>query len=135
MYDVDVDPKQLDEFTKNSDQGPFLMLNLLKLKKDGGDKDYARYLAESSPFAEAIGATVEYFGIPQELLTGKEDWDLIMLIRYPSRQAFLDLINDPGYLKAHEWRHKGVERAVLYPTSPQSSAAFIKKHLFSPSMA
>lgn len=125
-YDVDVNPEQLKAFTKNSDNGEFVMLNLLKFKEDGGDKLYARYLMESSPFARQIGANVDYFGIPGELLTGKEDWDLLMLIRYPSRQAFLDLISNPDYIKAHEWRKKAVERAVLYPTSPTSSSDFIK---------
>ncbi|MFW6052690.1 MAG: DUF1330 domain-containing protein [Desulfosalsimonas sp.] len=129
MFDVEVDPKQLEKFTENSNQDEFVMLNLLKFKADGGKEDYARYLAESSPFAEEVGASVDYLGIPEELLTGRDDWDLLMLIRYPSRQAFLDLINNPGYLEAHEWRKKGVERAVLYPTTPMKTSAFIKDAL------
>lgn len=126
MFDVDVDPQQLEKFTRNSNQSEFVMLNLLKFKADGGKEDYARYLKESSPFAREVGASVDYFGIPEELLTGRDDWDLLMLIRYPSRQAFLDLMNNPGYLKAHEWRKKAVERAVLYPTTPMKTSAFIK---------
>ncbi|MEE9913091.1 MAG: DUF1330 domain-containing protein [Deltaproteobacteria bacterium] len=110
--------KQLNELTENTNQQPFVMLNLLKFKKDGGREAYHRYLKESSPFGADVGATVDYFGIPKELLNGTEDWDLLMLIRYPSRKAFLELINNPGYLKTHEWRAKGVERAVLYATDP-----------------
>lgn len=126
MYDVEVDPKQLKEFTRNSNQGPFVMLNLLKFKKEDGRKNYARYMAESGPFVKEVGASVEYLGIPNELLTGKEDWDLLLLVRYPSRKAFLDLISNPGYLKSHKWREKAVERAVLYPTAPTTPPEFIK---------
>ncbi|MBU1196431.1 MAG: DUF1330 domain-containing protein [Proteobacteria bacterium] len=129
MYDVEVDPNQLKKFTKNIEQGEFKMLNLLKFKKDGGKENYARYLAESGPFAKAVGASVEYLGIPKELLTGKEDWDLLLLVNYPSRKAFLDLITNPGYLKAHEWRKKAVERAVLYPTTPSTPPEYIKSLL------
>jgi len=96
MFDVDVDPAQLEKFTHNSNQGEFVMLNLLKFKADGGKEDYATYLKESSPYASGVGASVDYFGIPEELLIGRDDWDLLMLIRYPSRQAFLDLISNPS---------------------------------------
>lgn len=102
----------------NTNEEPFVMLNLLKFKKEGGREAYLRYLKESSPFGEGVGAKLDYFGIPKELLNGTQDWDLLMLIRYPSRKAFLEMINNPGYLKAHEWREKGVERAVLYATDP-----------------
>ena len=115
---TEMNNEQLQELTENENQKPFVMLNLLKFKKNGGRENYQRYLKESSPFGEAIGAGVEYFGIPKELLNGTEDWDLLMLIRYPSRKSFLDMINNPGYLKTHEWRKKGVERAVLYATDP-----------------
>ncbi|OGN89932.1 MAG: hypothetical protein A2Y88_10980, partial [Chloroflexi bacterium RBG_13_48_10] len=79
-------------------------------------EDYNRYLKESAPFGAGVGASVHYLGIPKELLNGTEDWDLLMLIRYSSPKVFLELINNPGYLKTHEWREKGVERAVLYAT-------------------
>jgi uncharacterized protein (DUF1330 family) len=115
---TDINQEHLKEFAGNTNQKPFVMLNLLKFKKKGGREAYFRYLKESSPFGRSIGASVDYFGIPKELLTGSEDWDLIMLVKYPSRKAFLKMINNPDYLKAHEWRKKGVERAVLYATDP-----------------
>jgi len=41
-----------------------------------------------------------------------------MLVQYPSRKAFITMINNPEYLKAHQFREEGVERAVLYATDP-----------------
>jgi uncharacterized protein (DUF1330 family) len=94
------------------------MLNLLKFKKEGGRQAYLRYMAESAPFVEGVGAEVVYFGKAKELIYGSEDWDVVLLVRYPSRSAFLQMANDPGYLKVHEYREQALERAVLYATDP-----------------
>jgi uncharacterized protein (DUF1330 family) len=77
---------------------PFVMLNLLKFKKEGGRAAYFRYIKESGPFVEAFGAKVLYFGKPKELLQGKEDGDILMLVQYPSRKAFLKMANNPSRL-------------------------------------
>jgi len=53
---------------------------------------------------------------PKELLNGSEEWDVLMLIRYPSRKAFLTMANNPEYLKVHRFREEALERAVLYAT-------------------
>ena len=56
---------------------------------------------------------------------GEEDWDLLMLVQYPSRKAFLEMTSNPGYLKVHEYRADGVERAVLYATDPVTFKAIL----------
>jgi uncharacterized protein (DUF1330 family) len=109
---------QFQEMVASANEQPFVMLNLLKFKKDGGREAYFRYIKESSPFVEGVGAKVLYLGKPKELLNGTEQWDLLMLIQYPSRKAFLKMANNPDYLKTHKWREEGVERAVLYATDP-----------------
>jgi uncharacterized protein (DUF1330 family) len=94
------------------------MLNLLKFKKEGGREAYFRYIKESGPFVEGVGAKVLYFGKPNELLNGTETWDVLMLVQYPSRKAFLEMANNPDYIKVHESRQEALERAVLYATDP-----------------
>ncbi len=101
----------------NQDQ-PFVMLNLLKFKKEGGREAYFRYIKESGPYVSAVGAKVIYFGKANELLYGAEQWDIVMLVHYPSRKAFLEMANNPGYLKAHAHREEALEKAVLYATDP-----------------
>ena len=39
-----------------------------------------------------------------------------MPVRYPSRKAFLNMANDPEYLKIHIFREEALEDAVLYAT-------------------
>lgn len=110
----------------NSNEEAFVMLNLLKFKKDGGRESYFQYIKESGPYVEDVGAKVLYFGIPKELLQGTEDWDLLMLVKYPSRQAFLKMANNPDYVKVHDkYRKKALERAVLYATDPAKFKAIL----------
>ena len=94
------------------------MLNLLKIKKEGGREAYFQYIKESGPFVEEVGAKVLYFGKAEELLNGAETWDIVLLVRYPSRKAFLQMANNPDYLKVHDLRIQALERAVLYATDP-----------------
>ena len=112
-----------DQFKKladNPNEAPFVMLNLLKFKKDGGREAYFKYIGGSGSHVEKVGARVLYFGAANELLNGTEDWDIVMLVQYPSRKAFLEMINDPDYKKVHENRADALERAVLYATDPIS---------------
>ncbi len=118
---------QFQALADNPSEEPFVMLNLLKFKQDGGREAYFRYIRESGPFVEAVGAKVLYFGIPRELLQGKEEWDLLMLVQYPSRRAFQKMIQNPDYLKIHEFRAEAVERTVLYATDPVKFSAILSK--------
>jgi len=111
------DQFQALEIAAKTNEAPFVMLNLLKFKADG-QKHYLRYIAESGPYVKEVGAEVIYFGKANELLNGTEKWDVVMLVKYPSRNAFLQMINNPDYLKVHEFRAEAVERAVLYATDP-----------------
>ena len=118
MSNIQSNRDQFEALAANKNQEPFVMLNLLKFKSERGREDYFRYIKESGSFVEGVGAKVIYFGKANELLNGSETWDIVMLVQYPSRKAFLEMINNPGYLKAHEWREKALEEAVLYATDP-----------------
>lgn len=127
MSGIENNKDQFQELAANVNEEPFVMLNLLKFKKEGGREAYFRYIKESGPFVEAVGAKVIYFGKPKELLQGKEDWDLLMLVQYPSRKAFLKMANNLDYLKVHEFRAEGVERVVLYATDPVKFKAILSE--------
>jgi len=109
---------QFQAMAQNPVEAPFVMLNLLKFKKEGGREVYLRYIKESGPFVKDVGGKVIYFGKAGELLNGSETWDVVMLVEYPSRKAFLRMAANPGYLKVHELRKEALERAVLYATDP-----------------
>lgn len=106
------------QLADNPNQEPVVMLNILKFKGDEGRDSYFRYTKEAGKFVEKVGGKVLYLGNAREMLYGKETWDVVMLVQYPSRRAFLQMANDPEYLKTHTLREEGLERAVLYATDP-----------------
>jgi len=105
---------QFKALKHNPKDGPVVMLNLLKFKPDGGFETYLQYMQESNKYVEEVGGKMIFLGKPDELLNGTETWDLMMLVQYPSRAKFLEMANNPDYIKVHELREKAVERAVLY---------------------
>ncbi len=112
VEDLNVD--QIEAFSKNPGEGPVVMMNLLKFKAEGGLASYLRYAIESDKYVRSVGGKATFMGKPQELLIGHEAWDALILVRYPSRKAFVDMINNPGYQEIHKYRAAGLERSVLY---------------------
>ena len=107
---------QFKALKHNPNEGPVVMLNLLKFKPGDGFETYLNYMQESGKYVEGVGGKMIYLGKPNELLNGTETWDLMMLVQYPSRAKFLEMANNPDYIKVHELREKAVDRAVLYAT-------------------
>lgn len=111
---IQSNPDQFKALKHNPNDGPVVMLNLLKFKPDGGFETYLQYMQESNKYVEGVGGKMIFIGKPNELLYGDETWDLMMLVQYPSRAKFLEMSNNPDYIKVHELREKAAEKAVLY---------------------
>jgi uncharacterized protein (DUF1330 family) len=95
------------------DDGPVVMLNLLKFKSGGGSKEYGQYGSTVSGMVEERGGRILWQGRVAQALIGDEDWDAIALVQYPSRKAFIDMVTSKDYDGAHEHREAGLERTVL----------------------
>jgi uncharacterized protein (DUF1330 family) len=115
-------PEVLDHLAKLPDAGPVVMLNLLKFKPDGGMASYMKYSAAVQPILQKIGASMVYVGRAEVCLLGGQDWDVVALLKYPSRQAFLDMIASEEYLAIHHYRAEGLDHQVLYATAPAGMA-------------
>jgi len=122
MSSIVPNDEALRALASNLDEGIIVMLNLLKFKGEEGARAYDRYMKSVSKILEARGARVVYAGKAAELLVGDETWDAIILVEYPSRKVFLEMVNSPEYHKAHVDREQGLERTVLYATSPMGGA-------------
>jgi uncharacterized protein (DUF1330 family) len=118
MSSVELNVDQFKELANSANDAPVVMLNLLKFKSDNGLASYLRYTKEAGRFVDTVGGKVLYLGKAKELLNGEESWDVIMLVQYPSRKAFVRMAKDPEYIKIHEFREQALERAVLYATDP-----------------
>jgi uncharacterized protein (DUF1330 family) len=93
---------------------PVIMLNLLRFKDradgidDGlsGREAYERYGEATAPFLAQVGGRLLLAADAKQMVIGPEalEWDMALMVEYPSRQKFLEMATDPGYLQVHEHR-------------------------------
>jgi len=119
--------EQFEALAAAPDDGPVVMLNLVKFvaatSADGSESGadaYGRYGDAAVEMIEARGGRVLWSGRSEQVLIGDPDegWDVVVLVEYPSRQAFLEMVSTPEYLEAHEHREQGLERTVVLACSP-----------------
>ena len=116
---VDPTGNDLKQFLANDPGGPVVMLNLLRFEP-GKREGYEEYSRRIRPFLDEMGASVLYVGECSSLLVGPEShrWDAVLLVRYPSRQAFSSMVADPKYQEITGMRTEALEDAVLQATIP-----------------
>jgi uncharacterized protein (DUF1330 family) len=116
---VSVDPtgEDLKRFMAEDLGGAVVMLNLLRFKP-GGRSSYESYAREIGPFLEKVGAEVLYIGDCDTTLVAPDshDWDTVLIVRYPSRAAFSQMVADPDYQGITGLRTEALEAAVLEAT-------------------
>jgi uncharacterized protein (DUF1330 family) len=117
---VSINESELQKFVAHSDNRPVVMINLLKFKEktdDGevGAQVYNRYVAKAGPLLAAVGGRLVWQGTPEQILIGGEAdrWDKVLLVEYPSRKAFLDLVNNPEFQAMQADRLAALDSTVL----------------------
>jgi uncharacterized protein (DUF1330 family) len=97
------------------DEGPVTMLNLLAFKPDGGRERYLEYGEAVLPLLEKAGGQVLFQGAASRALLGERSWDLVLLVEYPTRQAFLEMIQSPEYQAIAHLRTEALAKGELHP--------------------
>ena len=113
--------EQATAFFAGEEDGPFVMVNLLKFKPlatypDGRDADlpgaaaYARYGAEVGKLIEKVGGAPRYAGRVTSLMLGEveELWDMVALAEYPSYAAFRAMVMSDEYKACAVHRDAGL---------------------------
>lgn len=118
--------EQVQQLASFPDDQPVLMVNLLKFKAqaDGidegvsGAEAYARYSVATQPFLEGVGGRLLIALRPQQTVIGPSEgeWDLILVVEYPSRAKFLEMARDEEYLKVHQHREAALADSRLIAT-------------------
>src|SRR3954469_4471522 len=122
-----VDPKGADlkRYLAEDPGGPVVMLNLLRYAPDGGRESYAKSAdALRETYLAKYGAEVLYAGRGSTALVAEDGqaWDAVLLVRYPSRQAFTAMVSDPAYQEGTHLRTEALSEAVLQATTPWEPA-------------
>jgi uncharacterized protein (DUF1330 family) len=119
--------EQFSAFAHDAREGEVIMINLLHFAdREGGRASsgrgaYRDYSDEAVKMVEARGGRVLWTGRPEHVLIGDaehDNWDLAVLVSYPSREAFIDMVSSPKYKEAHTHRERGLDRTVLLACEP-----------------
>jgi uncharacterized protein (DUF1330 family) len=123
--------EQAVDFFAGPEDGPFVMVNLLKFRPraeyaDGSDagltgaQAYALYGAEVRKLIEALGGRLSYSGAVTGLLIGEveELWDAVALAHYPSLAAFQTMAFSPQMQAIEHHRKAGLAGQLNIRTKP-----------------
>ncbi|MCL6705806.1 hypothetical protein M8R20_02225 [Pseudomonas sp. R2.Fl] len=90
-------PDVFGAFLTERDDTAVVMLNLIKFKPDGGRARYLKYLEMAKPILTRFDARILFGGDGLPVLTTgqKQGWDAVVLVHYPRRSAFKDMVGDP----------------------------------------
>jgi uncharacterized protein (DUF1330 family) len=112
-------PEGLEAFSKRAgEEASVAMLNLLAFREDGGRERYSEYGAAVAPLLEKVGGRVLFAGPASPAVIGADSWDMVALVEYPTRAAFLEMIGSPEYQEIAHLRTEALERAELHPVDP-----------------
>eukprot|EP00439_Symbiodinium_sp_Y106_P089539 s1_g2075.t1 len=87
---------------------PVVMLNLLRYRdmaEDGagvdgmtGQEAYGVYGQAFAKLHPRFGGEPIWMGRALNSIVGDEDWDVVILVHYPARRQFVEMLQDPDYL-------------------------------------
>lgn len=115
---IDPSGTDLKRFLAEDPGGPVVMLNLLRFA-EGGRASYAQYAEKlATVILRRYGGEVVYAGNGTDPLVAEpgQSWDAVLLVRYPSREAFSQMVADPEYQQVTALRTAALTEAVLQPT-------------------
>jgi len=121
-----VEGLHLSELKELTDDVPVTMLNLVRIRElsaDGygsGWDAYQRYSSVVVPMIKSRGGTVLWTGRAETVALGADpepEFDFVVLVRYPSRAAFIDMMTSPEYENvANPHRINGTAAHVIIST-------------------
>lgn len=119
VVQVNATPAALRQLADQPDEGPIVMLNLLRYRPRRDRAIYNRYAAVAGGEVARVGAVVAYHApAPSDPrgadLGWSDDWDAVVMPVYPRRASYLELQRSPRYQDAIADRVAGTFARLLY---------------------
>jgi uncharacterized protein (DUF1330 family) len=112
-------PEQFKAFAELQDEGPIVMVNLLRFKPEGGRESYRLYAEKFVEMMVPKGVELLYLGTAVMSLIGEEEWDEVIVVKYPSRDSFVEMAMNEDYQEISKHRTEGLLDSRLILTKQQ----------------
>jgi uncharacterized protein (DUF1330 family) len=132
MPHVEANDTAIDAMRLLDPSESIVMLNLLKFRDvalegygvDGmsGSQAFRRYGELNDAEDVKFGSEPIWMGLAKNTVIGDEDWDLAILVRYPSRQHFIDKLDNAKYREISKVREAALLDSRLVELSQLFSA-------------
>ncbi len=113
-------------------EGPIAQVNLLKFKPKAtyperhelhdagltGAEAYRKYGDGFAGAAAELGAVCLLSGQVERYFIGQGDWDAVLVMFFPTRAKFIEMLNHPLYAQMHVHRDAGLLCQELLSTEP-----------------
>ena len=124
---------QLREITETDQESSFDMINLIKYRPTAiyesaadnaigrsGREAYQEYGLVAFPKIIGMGGSLVYKGTCDHQFVGDEsqNYDDLIIVRYPSKRAYLEMFNSTEYQEVIKHRKAGLEYRVLHESTP-----------------
>ena len=130
MNGIELTNEQIENLRALPDCKPVVMANLCKYRDlssdgDGTGRDaYLRYSRGVISLLKERNATILWAGNVETVALGLAqdgDWDFIVLVQYPTRDAFIDMMTSAAYVECNVHRLNGLERHTIISVDEQFS--------------
>jgi uncharacterized protein (DUF1330 family) len=115
---VDIEPgkSELQRFREGDGGRPFVLVQLLRFAEGGRDL-YLKYSVAAQPIVRSFGGQVLYAGecVEPLLAAPGQAWDAVVLVRYPNRAAYLDMLAAPAYRAIAPQRGAALRDVAILP--------------------
>lgn len=120
---------QIKRLAEANDDGPVVMLNLLRFAKaaasdasKSGADSYNTYGEKMRDIMTKRGIKLLWQGRADQVVIGdddSDDWDMVLLVEYPSRKTFLEMGRSEEYEKVGEHRTSALVDSRLFACTEQ----------------
>ena len=133
---IEPTPERIEQLLTGEDTGAIVMVNLLRYREQAayppgfnaapctGREAYQRYAAVALAKVAEAGGRVVWAGQSRSsvIAPAGEQWDDVVLVEYPSRSAFVAMVQRPDYLAVTPHRTAALADSRLIETTGQLGA-------------
>ena len=118
--------------TTPAEDGPVWMVNLMKFRDvadypddpestiSGRDADK---LYAPLEILDEVGAKILFLANVEQQVDGAPAWDQVVVVKYPTRRSFTEMLQRPDYQERHVHKEAGMETTIIVACQPIQAPA------------